>query len=184
MKTNDLADQTKAQQHKKFLSTTTDHAWDIGWLEDFFEFLLDSTGQAPDTLTCDSFKKYFFQKDNSGNENRLEAVFNSLASEQWMRGFVLMTKYMNTYAKNLVSDIPNLKRTVNNRLSQNWAVTETTSVEAAVRRVKGKTDILQKMCIGMCRHQYQSFSLHHFRKHWLLNPARLCCLVKLLNPTM
>ncbi|KAI7223246.1 hypothetical protein KC333_g626 [Hortaea werneckii] len=154
MKTNDLADQTKAQQSKKYFSTTTDHAWDIGWLEDFFEFLLDSTGQAPDTLTCDSFKKYFFQKDNSGNENRLEAVFNSLASEQWMRGFALMTRYMNTFAKNLVSDVPNLKRTVNNRLSSNWDVTETTSVKVAVDRVNGKTDILRKMSIGCMTTNY------------------------------
>ncbi|GAB1736598.1 hypothetical protein NU219Hw_g8225t1 [Hortaea werneckii] len=91
IKTNDLADQTKAQQHKRYFSTTTDHAWEIHWLEQFFEFLLDSTGQAPNTLTCDYFKKYFFQKDNSGSENRLAAVFNSLPSEQWMGGFALMT---------------------------------------------------------------------------------------------
>ncbi|KAI7174692.1 hypothetical protein KC352_g24368, partial [Hortaea werneckii] len=96
MKTNDLADQTKAQQKKKYFSTTTDHVWEIHWLEQFFEFLLDSTGEAPDTLTYDDFKKYFFQKDNSGSENRLEAVFNSLPSEQWMGGFALMTQYMNT----------------------------------------------------------------------------------------
>ncbi|KAI7483244.1 hypothetical protein KC351_g5251 [Hortaea werneckii] len=149
MKTNDLADQTKAQQiNEKHFSTTTDHAWEIKWLENFFEFLLDSTGQAPDTLTCDSFKKYFFQKDNSGNANRLEAVFNSLPSEQWMGGFALMTQYMNTFAKNLVADIPRLKRTIHNQASPNKAVTGKMEVEQAKKIVEKKITLLRRMSVG------------------------------------
>ncbi|KAI7542877.1 hypothetical protein KC331_g7713 [Hortaea werneckii] len=148
IKTNDLADQTKAQQHKRYFSTTTDHAWEIYWLEQFFEFLLDSTGQAPNTLTCDHFKKYFFQKDNSESENRLAAVFNSLPSEQWMGGFALMTQYMNTYSKNLVSDIPRLKNTTSNLLSPNRAVTGKIKVGEAIKRVKQKTDHLKYISIG------------------------------------
>ncbi|KAI7195872.1 hypothetical protein KC343_g11296 [Hortaea werneckii] len=149
MKTNDLADQTKAQQiNFDYFSTTTDHAWEIKWLVDFFKFLLDSTGQAPDTLTCDSFKKYFFQKDKSGNTNRLEAVFNSLPSEQWMGGFALMTQYMNTFAKNLVADIPRLKSTIHNQSSPNKAVTGKMEVEQAIKFVEAKTALLRRMSIG------------------------------------
>ncbi|KAI7561487.1 hypothetical protein KC343_g8752 [Hortaea werneckii] len=148
MKTNDLADQTKAQQKKTYFYTTTDHVWEIHWLEQFFDFLLDSTGEAPDTLTCDDFKKYFFQKDNSGSENRLEAVFNSLPSEQWMGGFALMTQYMNKYAKNLVADIPRLKNTINNQLSENKGVTEKTGVEKAIGLVKEKNEHLKFISIG------------------------------------
>ncbi|KAI7306886.1 hypothetical protein KC315_g14010 [Hortaea werneckii] len=149
MKTNDLADQTKAQRiNSDYFSTTTDHVWEIKWLEDFFNFLLDSTGQAPDTLTCDSFKKCFFQKDNSGNANRLEAVFDSLPSEQWMGGFALMTQYMNTFAKNLVADIPRLKRTIHNQASPKKAVTGKMGVEQAIKIVEAKTALLRKMSIG------------------------------------
>ncbi|RMY77521.1 hypothetical protein D0863_01254 [Hortaea werneckii] len=153
MKTNDLADQTKAQRiNSDYFSTTTDHVWEIKWLEDFFNFLLDSTGQAPDTLTCDSFKKYFFQKDNSGNANRLEAVFDSLPSEQWMGGFALMTQYMNTFAKNLVADIPRLKRTIHNQASPKKAVTGKMGVEQAIKIVEAKTALLRKMSIGKWRY--------------------------------
>ncbi|KAI6860769.1 hypothetical protein KC338_g6818 [Hortaea werneckii] len=90
----------------------------------------------------------YVTKDNSGNENRLEAVFNSLPSEQWMGGFALMTKYMNTSAKKFFSDIPTLKKTVDKRLSPNFAVTGKTPVEDAVNKVQSKTEILQKMSIG------------------------------------
>ncbi|RMX96419.1 hypothetical protein D0868_11188 [Hortaea werneckii] len=135
MKTNDLADQTKAQQSNEIFFTTTDHTWEI------------NTGQTPDTLTCDSFEKYFFQKDKSGNENRLEAVFNSLPSEKWMGGFALMTKFMNKHTKNLIAGIPNLKAAVKNQVEKR-AVTGKMPVEESVDRVKGKTELLRRMSIG------------------------------------
>ncbi|KAI6801153.1 hypothetical protein KC361_g1952 [Hortaea werneckii] len=148
MKTNDLADQTKAQQKNDIFLTTTDHTWEIKWLLGFFKFLLDSTGQTPDTLTCDSFERYFFQKDKSGNENRLEAVFNSLPSEQWMGGFALMTNFMNTDSKNLIAGIPDLKRAVSNKVSPKRAVTRKMSIKDSVEKVKGKTGLLLRMSIG------------------------------------
>lgn len=59
-----------------------------------------------------------------------------------------MTNYMNTHTKNLVAGIMDLKTAVNNKVSPKRAVTGKMSVKDSIDRVKGMTQLLQKMSIG------------------------------------
>jgi len=50
MATNSLAKQQAAQAVSPNFFTTTDHAYEIHWLADFFDFLIDNTGARSNTL--------------------------------------------------------------------------------------------------------------------------------------
>lgn len=72
-----------------------------GWLHDFLRKTLTSL-EGNDPLTCENLNQIFFASSGSCPVNRLRAIYNALANEDHP-DFVIMSKFLNGMAKNLVS---------------------------------------------------------------------------------
>lgn len=71
------------------------------WLHDFLRKTLTSL-EGDDPLSCENLNQVFFTSSESCSVNRLTAIYNALANENHP-DFVVMSKFLNGGAKNLVS---------------------------------------------------------------------------------
>ena len=124
-----------------------DHAYEIDWLKQYFTYITGSGG-----IDCPTFDKYFFQKDSCGNENRLAAVFNALASSQNIADFVAMSDKMNQAYKNTIANVAImvnkatgiLKKKTNPRMP----------FDVAANGVQPKLDVLDIIQVGCALMNY------------------------------
>ncbi|KAF2723096.1 hypothetical protein K431DRAFT_283262 [Polychaeton citri CBS 116435] len=95
----------KSYAEAKVGTPTMDHAFEFDWLQKFFDWLTGSRAGGP-SMSCSSFDSIFF---DNGNANRLEDVFNSLASSLNIEDFVGMNDQFNQLYKGSVANQQTLK---------------------------------------------------------------------------